>query len=308
MYTRILVPLDGSGLAEQSMPYVRLLGGAFNIPVDLLNVFDSAVPQFADPDGGLDMTRITASYRTSAETYLAKAKADLKDSGLNITTDAREGNAADQIISQAEKDPNTLITIVTHGRSGLGRWVLGSVTDKVLHGASNPLLITHAQADGSSPSSVSLKNLIVPLDGSPLADQVLPHVEALAPALGLNVILVRVTASADEYYRYIDMSMGAGIDTGRFEQYAKEAEEEAATYLQKVKTQLDAKGITSVEERLISGNAARAILDLAQETPDSLVAMTTHGRSGVERWVLGSVTDRLVRHSGQPVLVVRADE
>ena len=61
MYTRILVPLDGSGLAEQSMPYVRLLGGAFNIPVDLLNVFDSAVPQFADPDGGLDMTRITAS-------------------------------------------------------------------------------------------------------------------------------------------------------------------------------------------------------------------------------------------------------
>ena len=198
--------------------------------------------------------------------------------------------------------------MVTHGRSGLGRWVLGSVTDKVLHGASNPLLITHAQADGSSPSSVSLKNLIVPLDGSPLADQVLPHVEALAPALGLNVILVRVTASADEYYRYIDMSMGAGIDTGRFEQYAKEAEEEAATYLQKVKTQLDAKGITSVEERLISGNAARAILDLAQETPDSLVAMTTHGRSGVERWVLGSVTDRLVRHSGQPVLVVRADE
>ena len=198
--------------------------------------------------------------------------------------------------------------MVTHGRSGLGRWVLGSVTDKILHGASNPLLITCAQPDDSVSSTISLKNIIVPLDGSPLADKVLSHVEALAPALELNVILVRVTASSDEYYKYIDMSMGAGVNTDRFEQYAKEAEVEAAAYLQKVKSRLNDKGITSVEERLISGSAASAVLDLAQETPDCLVAMTTHGRSGVERWVLGSVTDRLVRHSGQPVLVVRTDD
>jgi nucleotide-binding universal stress UspA family protein len=141
-----------------------------------------------------------------------------------------------------------------------------------------------------------------------LADRVMPSVEALAPALGLNVILVRVAASSDEYYRYVDMSMGAAIDTSRFDEYAGQAEAEAATYLEKVKEQLKGKGVTSVEERLLTGNSAAAILDLAQETPDSLVAITTHGRSGVERWVLGSVTDRLVRHSGQPVLVIRADD
>jgi len=192
--------------------------------------------------------------------------------------------------------------MVTHGRSGLGRWVLGSVTDKVLHGTSNPLLITHAQPEGSAPTTVSLKNLIVPLDGSPLATQVLPHVEALAPALGLNVILVRVTTSVEEYYLYIDMSVGVGVDSERFEQYAREAE----AYLQIVKGQLNGNGVNAVEEEVISGNAANSVLDLVHKPFDSMVAMTTHGRSGVERWVLGSVADRLVRHSGQLVLVVRA--
>ena len=217
------------------------------------------------------------------------------------------GTQQTRLSARLRRDSNTLINMVTHGRSGLGRWVLGSMTDKVLHGASNPLLITRAQPEGGAGATVSLKNMIVPLDGSPLADRILLHVEAIAPALGLNVILVRVTASADEYYRYINMSMGAGVDTGRFEQYAREAEAEAAAHLSKVKRQLNDMGISSVEERLISGNAANVILDLAHETPDSLAAMTTHGRSGVERWVLGSATDLLVRHSGQPVLVVRAD-
>ena len=123
---------------------------------------------------------------------------------MTITADAHEGNAAEQIINEAEKDPNTLIAMVTHGRSGLGRWVLGSVTDKVLHATTNPLLITHAQDEASANSHPTLKNLIVPLDGSPLAGRVLPHVETLAPALGLNVILVRVAASSDDYYRYIE--------------------------------------------------------------------------------------------------------
>ncbi len=306
MYTRILVPLDGSKLAEQALPYVNLLASAFKIQVNLLNVFDSVPPQFADPGHGLYETQITASYRDNAVDYLEKAGAGLKDSGVTISCDAHEGNPADQIINQAEKTSATLIAMVTHGRSGLGRWVLGSVTDKVLHGATNPLLITHAHEEGTDSSDVNLKNLIVPLDGSPLADQVLPHVEALAPALGLNVILVRVTASSDEYYRYVDMS--AGVNPERFEAYAKEAQAEAAHHLQQVKERLIRNGVSSVEERLLNGNAARAILDLVQETADSLVALTTHGRSGVERWVLGSVTDRLVRHSGQPVLVIRADD
>jgi nucleotide-binding universal stress UspA family protein len=284
------------------------LATALKIPVDLLNVFDSVPPQFADPEHGLFETQLTSNYRDNAVDYLEKTASSLKSSGVTISCEAHESNPADQIINQAETDSNTLIAMVTHGRSGLGRWVLGSVTDKVLHGASNPLLITHAQEEGQAPTEATLENLVVPLDGSALADKVLPHVTALSSAMGLNVILVRVTASADEYYFYVDISSAAGINTDRFYAYAQESEVPAARYLSQVKENLLKNGVKSVKERVVSGNSAISILDLVQETPNCLVALTTHGRSGVERWILGSVTDRLVRHSGQPVLVIRADD
>ena len=290
------------------MPLASLLATALKIPVNLLNVFDSVPPQFAVPEHGLFETQLTSNYRDNAVDYLEKTASSLKSSGVTLSCEAQESNPADQIINQAETDSDTLIAMVTHGRSGLGRRVLGSVTDKVLHGASNPLLITHAQEEGQAPTEATLENLVVPLDGSALADKVLPHVTALSSAMGLNVILVRVTASADEYYFYVDISSAAGINTDRFYAYAQESEVPAARYLSQVKENLLKNGVKSVKERVVSGNSAISILDLVQETPNCLVALTTHGRSGVERWILGSVIDRLVRHSGQPVLVIRADD
>jgi len=290
------------------LPLANLLATALKISVNLLNVFDSVPPQFANPEHGLFETELTSSYRDNAIDYMEKAGSGLKSSGVTISREAHEGNPADQITTQAETAPNTLIAMVTHGRSGLGRWVLGSVTNKVLHWATNPLIITHAQDEGKAPTEATLKNPVVPLDGSALADKALPHVTALAAALDLNVILVRVTASADEYYRYVDVSSAAGINTDRFDAYAQEAEDQAVSYLSQVKETMLKNGVKSVEDRVVSGNSVISILDLVQETPNCLVALTTHVRSGVERWILGSVTDRLVRHSGQPVLVIRADD
>lgn len=97
----------------------------------------------------------------------------------------------------------------------------------------------------------------------------------------------------------------APIDTDRFGAYAKEADDDAAQYLHGVKESLGQQGITSVDERVIHGQAANAVLGLVEETADCLVTMTSHGRSGIGRWVLGSVADRLARHSGRPVLVIR---
>jgi nucleotide-binding universal stress UspA family protein len=259
------------------------LATPLKIPADLLNVFDSVPPQFADPEHGLFETQLTSNYRDNAVDYLEKTASSLKSSGVTLSCEAQESNPADQIINQAETDSDTLIAMVTHRRSGLGRWVLGSVTDKVLHGASNPLLITHAQEEGQAPTEATLENLVVPLDGSALADKVLPHVTALSSAMGLNVILVKVTASADEYYFYVDISSAAGINTDRFYAYAQESEVPAARYLSQVKENLLKNGVKSVKERVVSGNSAISILDLVQETPNCLVALTTHGRSGVER-------------------------
>ncbi|MDA0264214.1 MAG: universal stress protein [Chloroflexi bacterium] len=187
MYSRILVPLDGSKLAEQVVPYVRLMAGALKIPIRLINVFDPVPPGFADPGHGLDYTRISSGYRDQALEILDRVKENLSDAGVAVSCTAKEGDPADQIISEAQRTPNTLVAMATHGRSGVGRWVMGSVTDKVLQGTASPLLIIQAGEDDDPPEEVSLKNVIVPLDGSPLAEQILPYMRPLAKAMGLNV-------------------------------------------------------------------------------------------------------------------------
>ena len=307
MYNRILVSLDGSKLAEQVLPYVSLLADAYKIPVSLINVFEPVPPGLADPGRGLYETQITASYHDKAIDYLEGAGSALKDSGITVSCDAQEGNPADQIIREAENTSDTLIAMATHGRAGVSRWMMGSVTDKVLHATANPLLIIHAQEDGSGSTEVSLKNLIVPLDGSPLAEEILPHMEALAKALDLNVILVRVTPSSQEYGRYLGQDMVAVVNVD-YDKYSEEASAEAEGYLHQINERISQNGVSSVDERTLRGNAANEILDLLQDIPDSLVALTTHGRSGMGRWMLGSVADRLVRHSGHPVLVVRSTD
>jgi nucleotide-binding universal stress UspA family protein len=197
----------------------------------------------------------------------------------------------------------------THGRSGLSRWFLGSVTDKVLHTATNPLLVIRSEEESYSPTEVKLDTIIVPLDQSEISRQVLPHVGALCGSNRFKVILVEVTPSEGEYHRYMysrPLDASVTIYTGPYEEFSKAAEAAAMEHLHGVKEELRGQGISRVEERLLHGNPASAIVDFARETPHNLVAMTTHGRSGVGRWALGSVTDKVVRQSGNPVLVVRA--
>ncbi len=311
MYARILVPLDGSNLPEQVLPYVRILASAFNIPISLLNVFEPVPPQLADPDHNLFETQIAANFRDGANDYLEKVKSTLGDMDVPISCEVHEGNPANHIVDEAEKTNDTLIAMATHGRSGLGRWLMGSVTDKVLRSTTSPMLITNAREDAQDAPELHLKNVIVPLDGSPLAEQVLPYAIPLAKAHGLNVVLVRVTPSAEEYRRYMNQQMvsaAATVYSGPYEEFAKDADAQAMQYLHQVKEQLAGEGVLSIDDRLVRGHAADAILNLIENTPDSLVALTTHGRSGVGRWLLGSVADRLVRHSDTAVLVVRATD
>jgi nucleotide-binding universal stress UspA family protein len=150
--------------------------------------------------------------------------------------------------------------------------------------------------------SVNLREVIVPLDGSELAEQALPHAVAVARALGLKTTLLRVTPSAGDYFKYLD------YPPSNYEDLSKEVDADAVQYLDNINRRIKLEGVAQTEERLIHGSAAFAITDFVKEVPDSLVAMTTHGRSGIGRWVMGSVADRVIRHSGSPVLVVRAEE
>ena len=302
MYKRILVPLDGSKLAEGVLPYVREMAGAMGSDVELLRVFNPAPVELADPAHGRYLHQIDASVRDESLDYLNAIRMTMADIASRVSCEAVPGHPASCIVAEADKTTGTLIAMSTHGRSGVSRWLLGSVTDKVLHATASPLLIVRPRDGGKEPAEARLKTVIVPLDGSSMAEQVLPYLTPLAKALGLIVTLVRVIPPEGLHFEFRDYPAGYSEDFVLGEETPKHA----ADYLRRVSDKLRADGLDSVQECVLRGNPAEAIVDLAKAAPDNLVAITTHGRSGLGRWVLGSVTDRVVRHSGDPVLIVRA--
>jgi nucleotide-binding universal stress UspA family protein len=204
---------------------------------------------------------------------------------------------ADAIVQEAESGPQTLIALSSHGRSGLTRMVLGSMADKVLRGTKVPVFLYAPRHDVPVRQADELETILVPLDGSELAEQALPHAGALAKALKLRMVLIRVTSTltdltSDGFYEVTQIL----ID---------ELEKEAIDYLDQQVSALRQQGLEDVDRCHLTGSAASEIIDFARETPRSFIAMCTHGRSGVQRWALGSVTGYVVSHAAVPVLVIR---
>jgi nucleotide-binding universal stress UspA family protein len=212
------------------------------------------------------------------------------------------GKAEQAIIERAAIDKGTLVAMATHGRSGINRWLLGSVTEKVLRGTINPLLLIRATDEAKTDGETTVKSLVVPLDGSGLAESVLPTVADLAKKLSLEVVLFR--AYNIPYNAYASAEGYAAVD---YEELLALMREEAVTYLENKVAVVKKMGVDKVSSVAKEGFAADEIIARGRKTPDNLIAMCTHGRSGVKRWMLGSVTETVVRHSGDPVLVIRAD-
>jgi nucleotide-binding universal stress UspA family protein len=191
--------------------------------------------------------------------------------------------------------------MATHGRSGINRWLLGSVAEKVLRGGTNPMLLVRATEEGKTEGTATLKSIVVPLDGSELAEGVLPAVTELAKTLKLGVVLFR--AYNIPYNAYAG---GEGYYAVNYEELLTAMKDEAVDYLEKKTEAVKKSGVAEVSYVAKEGFAADEIISLAHKSPDNLIAMCTHGRSGVKRWMLGSVAETVVRHSADPVLVLRA--
>ena len=308
MYTRILAPLDGSKVSERILPYAQALAAGLSLPVTLLFAVEPEHPSISQSLNQIRHQEETESHRSGqARRYLDAAAARLRNTGLSVDTATPHGEPSATIVDEAAKDPGMLITMASHGRSGLARWWLGSVTDKVLHLTGNPLLIIRSGAEPQAAPEGALERITVPVDGSDLAEQILPHVAYISAAMGLAVDLVQVTPSESEYYRSMSVAPGVLPPTlPSYQSFADIVDYEAWNYLADVKGRLEQQGAHSVTEHVLHGTAADSIADLAIATANNLVAMTTHGRSGVGRLVLGSVAERVVRQSGDPVLLVRA--
>jgi nucleotide-binding universal stress UspA family protein len=301
MFNKILVPLDGSKTAENVLPFVRLIARSLMIPVELFAVVDMVnLARNVSAAEGLFLDSLAADEARKLREYLDEVAKNFPAGTVECRVE--RGVPADSIIELALLEKGTLIAMATHGRSGLNRWLLGSVAEKVLRGAANPLLLIRATETAPPWGMAALKSVIVPLDGSEVAEKVLAPAEALAKPLDLEMILLRVYGIPYGAY-----STGEGFyDAAQLEKFAASLREEASGYLEEKAAALRARGVKKVSCVIKEGLDADQIIAFARQTPDNLIAMCTHGRSGVTRWVLGSVTETVVRHSGDPVLIIRA--
>lgn len=288
MYKRILVPLDGSQTSESILPLASGIAKATGSELHLLYVHATHGSAKAEP--------LTASgLLLPAYRYLGLIANGLKAKGVDVDATVTSGEPPVAIQEQAQQRSCGLIAMSTHGRTGLGRWVLGSTTDKVVQIATMPLLLRRPAKDDETTEELRPKHIVVPLDGSSLGETALPHAIAIGAALSAPAHLIEVTP----------LVLGTeGYDSYYDPRVLQELVDAAADYLGEKAAELRRSGLT-VDSKVLSGYAASSIIRYAEQLPDSLLVMSTHGRTGVERWVLGSVADRVLRASTCPVLLAR---
>jgi nucleotide-binding universal stress UspA family protein len=299
MFSKLLIPLDGSKTAEKALPYARYLAQDKNLLIELLAVVDVAnMATHITAERALHLDTMVDDAVRASEKYLQAIAGTLP--AAKIKSVVESGRPEEVIIEKAAAEQNTLITMATHGRSGMNRWLLGSVAEKVLRGTSNPVLLIRARENTRTEDGPTLKSLIVPLDGSDLAERVLPTAVELAKQRNLEIVLIRAYNIPTTAYAGVE---GYALP---MDDLLKGMREEACEYLENKATDVKKLGIGRVSFTAKEGLAADEIISFAKTLPGGLIAMSTHGRSGVRRWVLGSITETVVRHSENPVLVIRA--
>lgn len=293
MFQKVLVPLDGSKLAEGILPFVSQLARGLSSSLVLLSVIDLEATDIPKRQReGLEKDRLEREVKRPLQEVADRLGAE----GITAESVVSFGRPAEQILQIAQREECDLIAMSTHGRTALGRGILGSVTDRVIHSSPVPTLaIASNRAREYQREDTTLSKIIVPLDGSGLSESVLPYVKELARSLSLEIMLVRVIDTGGPYAGLLDDARFVGVD--------EEIEAEVKGYLKEVCEGLLSDGLKA-QWQVLTGTPATAIVDIAKETPQDMVALTTHGNSGLTRWFLGSVADKLVRASGDPVLVV----
>lgn len=298
-FSRILLPLDGSGLAEQILPLVEWAAAGFGSSVELLQIVQAKSIAEEAAWRGSKIKEVEADTIQKAGRYLSELSRNIRIDPKKVSRQVVIGDIPEAILASAGPTDSSLIAMSTHGRSGVRRFLLGSVAGKILNASNNPILLYSPIEDNKSRGKLQIRNLIVPLDGSELAEAVLPYVHDFAKALNLNVILLRVV---EPPYSYMDYSEYSSMPVD----FEKEKLDEAKVYLEQKASRLGQLGLKEAMVSFVVGKAADEIIDLAKNTPSSMIAISTHGRSGLGRWALGSVADKVVRSADVPVLIVRS--
>lgn len=302
MLSGINAPLDGSPLAESALPYALALGDAMNVPITLVHAVP--LPQLSlDYQLRYDAAEEATLLARAGDMLEARAQS-LRIGTRRVATYVAAGDPAEEIVRYSERSTGRCIAMATHGSGGMLHWAFGSVARKVLTTATVPTLVVRPRAAPERPNEpATIRNIFVPLDGSDLARDALPLVKELAIPLGAAVTLAHIVPIPTGMY--LDASYAPMMAQSYLDE-ALAAEREAAV------TDLDATAEILKEAGIVatavvqSGSPANMLLDLLAGGRYDLVVMSSHGRTGVKRWVLGSVAERLVEAAHTPVLIVRS--
>ena len=301
----MLVPLDGSKLAEVVLVYAKELVGRLDLDVTFLHICSPEEPEPA-PMHRAYVEGVAETVRHQSKKIKEKAVIETGGSAIEAQGVLAVGNPAEEIIRYSYENSIDLIMMATHGRSGIGRWAMGSVADKVLRVSKVPVWLVRAKIHEEIINDKwPRKTILVPLDGSELAESVLPHVEALAKQRNgdtVDTILLRVCE-----YAVVPNDNVKGVPSGWEKDVRREiarSKREAGKYLAEVEKRFEDADLR-VQSEVLVGKPPNEIINHANGNPFSLIAMATHGRSGLKRLAYGSVADKVLRGASCPLLVVR---
>lgn len=303
MFSKLLVPLDGSALAERALAPALTIARSGKInegiagDVTLLRV--PATDRMLVPDaavltgyGIMWPDQSLEQSRQETRDYLAAVCKDHASPHVRLHTQLLEGSVAETILEAATNIQADLIVMSSHGYSGLSRWLLSSVAERVLHSASCPVLIIR--------SPEPPRHVLIPLDGSALSERALEPGVELAARLGGTVTLLRAVpmleTSLFERAEKIEPGMGRRME--------QDLHAEAENYLRDLSAVHARSGLT-INQSVTHTPAADSILHYAETHPVDVIAMSTHGRTGLRRWVYGSVTEKVLRGATYSMLVIR---
>ena len=295
MFKKIVIPLDGSLLAEQALSFLPRFVSPLQTHIDLVCVVQPWV--YALGMSEATPVSVINDLHENWQAYLNQQKVFLEGLGYTVQPHVLDGDIAAEILALAAKENADLIVMSTHGRSGFRRLALGSVAERVLHNATIPLLLVREGA--ALHTTNPIEHLLVPLDGSSFAERSIPLAVELSTQTGATLTMLRVVQDLDAQNKQIIFK-------------SEEAAEEAVTqwkllatrYLDELAKGIKAEGV-KVSSMVLSGDPENLIGTIAETLPADLIVMSTHGRSGVSRWVYGSVANKVLRTASCPVLLVR---
>lgn len=292
----ILVPLDGSELSEAVLPYAVGLAKALQAGIVLLTVWEegeraliTSLPGRAD-----DLFKRGIEHH---EQYLLSKARPIQAQGIEVETEVRVGHPTDEILRVIEQREPRLVALSTHGRSGLSRWVYGSVASRLVREAPVATLVVGPQVLEAGRGEGGVRRILVPLDGSELSELALRPAVELAETCGADLLLAQVL-------QWHSQAATFGVPDMDIVEVMRQLEEGAQAYLTRVRDRLETS--RAVATKVLRGAPAEALLHLVEAERIDLVVMASHTRSGLGRALLGSVADRMLQGAA-PVLYVRPE-